>query len=325
MDLVSPLRFISGETLKNLSFATTDVQVYGNLSNSTSSTSIDFPSSNIALLVSIILLNASSVIGMALSMWNIWKIFKKWSFFSGSLLASLFFGLITQIMVIVYYSPVSLDIKDELTFYRQPAYYASTIFSWSSVLIRFYSLIPSMTQLCCIGNPKVYKILTYLMGGLVFILWGSTLSIAVSRSLPRTLTNTLIAVYATSFVFVEMIVASVLLYLVLGTKRPLLRHLSRKEYLIMNYKPILVHILTYLVVVAVGVTNSSSNLQPGAISYSFLRLLGTVFEGWYYICQVWFLILIRDTSQNLEKETQFSKKSQNKSTVGNLSGTQIKK
>jgi hypothetical protein len=284
------------------------------LENSTSS-SIDFPSSNIGLLASIILLNASSIIGITVCLWKVWKIFKRWSFLSITLGASLIFGLIAQSIVIAFFSPLSLDIKDHFNFYRQPASYASTLFRVASVFHRFYSFIPSMTVWCCIKNPYVYKIITFLTGSLVFILWSSALSIAMFRLLPRILANTLIAVNATAFVFVEMVVASILLYLILRTKRPLLRHLSTRDYLIINYKPISVHILTYLVVMAVGVTNSLTNLQPGAISYSFGRILGTVFEGWYYICQVWFLILIRDTSEKLDKEYQNSNKSQ-KSTIG---------
>jgi hypothetical protein len=245
-------------------------------------------------------------------MWKVWTCFKKGSILSITMLGALFFILITQTMVICFYTSLPLNRKLQLYFYRQSMNYAANFFSCASVLHRFYSLIPAMTQLCCIKNVGFYKIFTFFITGFLFLFWGASLYLVMAQESPTTLSLSFGVFYWAISFMIELMTGTILLYLVLKSKRPTMKHLSTSAYFLANYKSILALLLCYISVLLAGSVMSSFDVNLGMFSFSFVRLLGAIFEGWYHICQVWFLILIRDTSQSMDNSSKISHLTQGK-------------
>jgi hypothetical protein len=268
------------------------------------SAALDFPSSDMAQLIPIIVLNVSTIVGNLFSIWKVWKCFKKGSILSITLLGALFFMLITQVMLISFYLPISWNIKTQLWHYRLLFGFLSSFFSCASVLHRFYSLISIMTQYCCIKNEISYKIFTLLITGLLLALWVTTFYLTAAQD--TSLRLSLGVFYWTISIMLELIIGTILLYLILKSKRPTMMHLTLGAYLVKNYRPIVGQLLCYATAALTGVITSLLDFSLGLESFSFLRLLSAISEGWYYICQVWFLVLIRDTTENMDYASKIS-------------------
>jgi hypothetical protein len=267
--------------------------------------SLDFPTSDMSQLIPMIFLNAIAIISLIATIVKVCKTFKKRSVLFVCLLGTLIVTLLTQFLIIPFYIPIAISVKNQITFVRTPISYVSNLFSCASVLHRFYTLIPSMNQMCCIKKTKVYKFICYFLSSFLLILWVASLALMMAQMAYTPFALIVAILYNVGFIFTELIVSTVLLYLVLGSRRPMFSQLSIGAYLKISYKPILVNISTYILVVITGTISSSSTLSTGGgYSYAFIRLVSLITEAFYYLSQVWFLILIRDTSQNMDRYSE---------------------